>query len=89
MLFRSEPIECAGGLLNDMAADGNGGVYFTKGGVYHADAKGVIKQYGTVNGTNGIVLSPDEKTLYVTGRLPNAMPPAERMPSRTRCASSR
>jgi len=67
--YKGEPIECAGGLLNDMAADSKGGVYFTKGGVYHADAKGVITQYGTVNGTNGIVLSPDEKTLYVTGRL--------------------
>jgi gluconolactonase len=52
-----------------MAADSKGGVYFTKGGVYHADAKGVITQYGTVTGTNGVVLSPDEKTLYVTGRL--------------------
>jgi gluconolactonase len=67
--YKGEPIECAGGLLNDMAADSKGGVYFTKGGVYRADAKGVITQYGTVNGTNGIVLSPDEKTLYVTGRL--------------------
>ena len=67
--YKGEPIECAGGLLNDMAADSKGGVYFTKGGVYYADAKGNVTQHGTVNGTNGIVLSPDEKTLYVTGRL--------------------
>src|SRR5258706_10266450 len=67
--YKGEPLECAGGLLNDMAADSKGGVYFTKGGVYHADAKGNVTQYGTVNGTNGIVLSPDERTLYVTGRL--------------------
>ena len=64
-----------------MAADSNGGVYFTKGGVYHADAKGTITQYGTVNGTNGIVLSPDEKTLYVTGRL--ASTPTDPVPAGT------
>ena len=79
--YKGEPLECAGGLLNDMAADGKGGVYFTKGGVYYADAKGTVTQYGTVNGTNGIVLSPDEKTLYVTGRL--ASTPTEPVPAGT------
>jgi gluconolactonase len=79
--YKGEPLECAGGLLNDMAADGKGGVYFTKGGVYYADAKGNVTQYGTVNGTNGIVLSPDEKTLYVTGRL--ASTPTEPVPPNT------
>ena len=70
-MYKGEPIDCAGGLLNDMTADSKGGVYFTKGGVYHSDAKGTVTQYGTLAGANGIILSPDEKTLYVTGRLPS------------------
>ena len=66
--YMGEPLDCAGTLLNDLTADSKGGVYFTKGGVHYADAKGVVTRYGTVGG-NGIILSPDEKTLYVTGRL--------------------
>lgn len=68
-MYMGEPLDCSGGLLNDMTADSKGGVYFTKGGVYHSDAKGVVTKYGTLAGGNGIILSPDEKTLYVTGRL--------------------
>jgi gluconolactonase len=41
-------------------------VYFTMGGVFHADAKGTITKYGENVNPNGIVLSPDEKHLYVT-----------------------
>jgi sugar lactone lactonase YvrE len=66
--YMGEPLDCAGGLLNDMTTDSKGGVYFTKGGVHYANAKGEITKYGTIGG-NGIILSPDEKTLYVTGRL--------------------
>jgi sugar lactone lactonase YvrE len=75
--YMGEPLDCAGTLLNDLTADSKGGVYFTKGGVHYADAKGVVTKYGTVGG-NGIILSPDEKTLYVTGRLgaPAGGPPA-------------
>jgi len=79
--YMGEPLDCAGGLVNDMTTDSKGGVYFTKAGVHYADAKGVITKYGTVGG-NGIILSPDEKTLYVTGRLmgvatkPEDQPPA-------------
>ena len=69
--YQGEPLDCAGGLLNDVTADSKGGVYFTKGGVHYADAKGVVTKYGTVGG-NGIILSPDEKTLYVTGRIGGA-----------------
>jgi gluconolactonase len=47
-------------------ADSKGGVYFTLGGLYYANPKGVITQYGQGLQTNGIILSPDEKTLYVT-----------------------
>ena len=58
-----------------MTADSKGGVYFTMGGVYYANPQGVVSgRFGIVGG-NGIILSPDEKTLYVTGRLPGAVPP--------------
>jgi gluconolactonase len=70
--FNGEPLDCIGGVINDLTADSNGGVYFTFGGLYHADSKGVVTKQGTVTGTNGIILSPDDKTLYVTGRLPAA-----------------
>jgi sugar lactone lactonase YvrE len=69
--YMGEPLDCAGTLLNDLTADSKGGVYFTKGGVHYANAKGVVTKYGTVGG-NGIILSPDEKTLYVTGRIGGA-----------------
>ena len=67
--FRGEPIECVGGVLNDLVADSRGGVYLsiTGGGLFYADPKGVVSQYGeNVPGANGIILSADEKTLYVT-----------------------
>jgi sugar lactone lactonase YvrE len=75
--MNGEPLECLGpAVLNDMVADKKGGIYMTMGGVYYANAKGVVSgRYGRVGG-NGIVVSPDDKTLYVTGRLPGAMPPA-------------
>jgi gluconolactonase len=75
--YKGEPFDCLGpGVLNDMTADSKGGVYFTMGGVYYANPQGVVSgRYGTVGG-NGIILSPDEKTLYVTGRLMGATPPA-------------
>jgi gluconolactonase len=61
-----DPMDCIGGVLNDMTADSKGGVYFTMGGVFHADSKGTITKYGENVNPNGIVLSPDEKHLYVT-----------------------
>jgi gluconolactonase len=64
-----EPIECVGGVLNDLAADARGGVYLaiTGAGVFYANPKGVFTKYGEgVPGANGIILSRDEKTLYVT-----------------------
>jgi gluconolactonase len=66
--FNGEPIECVGGVLNDLAADSRGGVYLTitGAGLFYADAKGVMSKYGEVPVANGIVLSGDEKTLYVT-----------------------
>jgi sugar lactone lactonase YvrE len=64
--FQGEPLDCVGGVINDLTADSRGGVYFTMGGLFHADAKGVVTRYGENLTTNGVVLSPDEKTLYVT-----------------------
>jgi len=70
--FQGEPLECVGGVVNDLIADARGGVYFsvtgaTGSGVFYADPKGVVAQYGkNVPLANGIILSPDEKTLYVT-----------------------
>ena len=61
-----DPLDCLGGVINDLTADSKGGVYFTMGGVFYADPKGVVTRYGENLTTNGIVLSPDEKTLYVT-----------------------
>jgi len=68
-MYNAEPLDCVGGTINDLTADSKGGVYFTFGGVYYASPKGVVTKYGTLTGVNGIVLSPDEKTLYVTGRV--------------------
>jgi gluconolactonase len=67
--FNGEPLDCAGGVMNDLVADARGGVYFavTGGGLFYANPQGVVSEYGNaVNLANGIILSPDEKTLYVT-----------------------
>ena len=63
--YQGEPLDCIGGVINDLTADSKGGVYFTMGGVYYADPKGVVTKYGMTT-PNGIVLSADEKTLYAT-----------------------
>jgi gluconolactonase len=64
--YQGEPFECTGGSVNDLTADGKGGVYFTMGGVYYASPAGVVTKYGENITPNGIILSADEKTLYVT-----------------------
>ena len=67
--FHGEPLECAGGVMNDLVADARGGVYFavTGAGLFYANPQGVVSQYGEgITLPNGIILSPDEKTLYVT-----------------------
>lgn len=64
---------------NDLVADKAGGVYFTdpafrapkelpqgKTAVYYVDAKGVVTRLiDNLPNPNGVILSPDEKTLYV------------------------
>jgi sugar lactone lactonase YvrE len=67
--FNGEPFECVGGVLNDLVADSRGGVYLTisGGGLFYADPQGNVAQYGEdVSFANGVILSPDEDTLYVT-----------------------
>jgi gluconolactonase len=64
--INGDPLDCVGGVLNDIAADSKGGVYFTMGGVFYADPKGNVTRYGENLATNGIILSADEKHLYVT-----------------------
>jgi gluconolactonase len=55
------------GRLNDLIADGKGGAYFTVGGIYYVNAQGVISTVADQDiRTNGLILSPDGKTLYVT-----------------------
>jgi len=55
------------GRLNDLIADGKGGAYFTVGGAYYVNAQGVVSVVADQDiRSNGIMLSPDGKTLYVT-----------------------
>ncbi len=55
------------GRLNDLIADGKGGAYFTVGGVYYVNPQGVVSTVADQDiRTNGIMLSADGKTLYVT-----------------------
>ena len=54
------------GRLNDLIADKKGGAYFTVGGAYYASSSGKVTRIDDNLRTNGIILSRDEKTLYVT-----------------------
>ena len=64
--FQGDSLDCIGGVLNDLMADNKGGVYFTMGGLFYVSPSGQVTSYGKDLRTNGIILSPDEKTLYVT-----------------------
>src|SRR3984957_3077699 len=64
--YNGDSLDCIGGVLNDLTADSKGGVYFTMGGLFYSDPQGKVTKYGENLFTNGIVLSPDEKHLYVT-----------------------
>ncbi|MFC3097305.1 SMP-30/gluconolactonase/LRE family protein [Alteraurantiacibacter palmitatis] len=55
------------GRLNDLHADGRGGAWFTQGALYHAAADGTVTTVATMDAfSNGVVTSPDGRTLYVT-----------------------
>ena len=63
--FNGQPMKALG-RLNDLIVDKNGGAYFTSGQAYYISPKGEVTQISTDLRTNGIVLSPDEKVLYIT-----------------------
>jgi gluconolactonase len=55
------------GRLNDLIADGKGGIYFTVGGAYYMNPSGVVSTVADQDiRSNGIMLAPDGRTLYVT-----------------------
>ena len=58
------------GRLNDLVVDKKGGVYFNGGGTFYVNPRGVVTPIMGLNGmplnTNGLQLSPDEKTFYGT-----------------------
>ncbi len=56
------------GRPNDLVAASNGLVYFTSGAPYQIRPGGEVINLGEDIRSNGIMLSPDERTLYVTNR---------------------
>jgi gluconolactonase len=60
--FEGKPL----GRLNDLVVDAKGGVYFTVGGAYYVGSTGRVKSLGDDLRTNGVMLSRDEKIVYVT-----------------------
>jgi gluconolactonase len=60
--FNGKPL----GRLNDLVADKKGGAYFTVGGAYYASAAGRVTSLGDNIRANGIMLSRDERIVYVT-----------------------
>ena len=54
------------GRVNDLIVDKRGGVYFTSGGAFYMNPQGKVTTVGENLRTNGIILSRDEKTLYIT-----------------------
>lgn len=59
---------------NDLAADSQGGAYFTSGCVYYASPAGAVTVVAENLRTNGILFSLDDKTLYVTNGGAGAKP---------------
>ena len=64
--FEGKPLQ----RLADIVGDRTGGVYFTEGAnssVYYIDPAGQLTRVAAdIQGANGIMLSPDDRTLYVT-----------------------
>jgi gluconolactonase len=54
------------GRLNDLVAAKTGSVYFTSGGAFRLDSAGHVTGLGENIRANGIMLSRDERVLYVT-----------------------
>jgi sugar lactone lactonase YvrE len=66
--YQGDPLDCIGGTMHDLVVDGKGGVYFALGDpLFYVDSKGVVTKYGDANlRGNGLILSPDEKRIYIT-----------------------
>jgi gluconolactonase len=60
--FEGKPL----GRLNDLVVDRKGGAYFTVGGAFYASAAGRVTSLGDNIRANGIILSRDDRVLYVT-----------------------
>jgi gluconolactonase len=54
------------GRLNDLVADKKGGAYFTAGGAFYTSADGRVTSLGDNIRANGIILSRDDRIVYVT-----------------------
>jgi gluconolactonase len=54
------------GRVNDLVVSRQGTIYFTSGGAFRVGADGRVAPIGENLRTNGIMLSPDEKVLYIT-----------------------
>jgi gluconolactonase len=67
VLTSAKPDGSGLGRINDIVADGKGGAFFTSGGAFHvsADGKTTIVEDKDLR-SNGIMLSRDGRTLYVT-----------------------
>ena len=66
--YEGDTLDCIGGTMHDLVVDSKGGVYFAIGDpVMYVNASGTVTKYGdaTLRG-NGLILSPDEKRLYIT-----------------------
>jgi sugar lactone lactonase YvrE len=60
--FKGKPIDRP----NDLVVDKKGNVYYTAGTAYYIKANGEVVSLGDDIRSNGIMLSPDDKILYVT-----------------------
>jgi gluconolactonase len=60
--FEGKPL----GRLNDLVVDRRGGAYFTVGGAFYAGATGRVTSLGENIRANGIILSRNDRVLYVT-----------------------
>ena len=69
LLANSFPDGSPLGRLNDLVADGNGGAFFTSGGIYHVSADGLVSIVADENiSTNGLMFNRAGNILYVTNR---------------------
>ncbi|HUA19359.1 MAG TPA: SMP-30/gluconolactonase/LRE family protein [Bryobacteraceae bacterium] len=54
------------GRVNDLVADRHGNIFFTSGAAFHVSPGGKVTAFGQDLRTNGIMLSRNDKILYIT-----------------------